>query len=554
MRQGDPLDTETMIGAQASNDQLEKILSYIEIGKCEGATRRHRRGACRAGRDLNGGYYVPPTIFTGNNKMRVFQEEIFGPVVAVTSFADYDDAISIANDTLYGLGAGVWSRDGNTAYRAGPRHQGGSGLDELLSRLPGARRVRWIQAVRHRPREPQDDARPLPADQEPAGVLQQQGPRVLLSTGPVTQPLKHIHDWKEAMTSILDSPTTLDTTTDTMRAAVVTEFGAPLEISDLEVPTPGFGEALVKVETSGVCHTDLHAAHGDWPVKPQPPFVPGHEGYGTVVALGAGVDDLKVGDKVGNAWLWSACGSCEYCRTGWETLCESQKNGGYSVNGSFGTYMLVNAAYAPRIPDNVDPLEIAPILCAGVTVYKGLKVTDTRPGQWVAISGIGGLGHIAVQYARAMGLRVVAIDVDDSKLALATRLGAEVVVNASTSDVVAEVQKATGGVHGVLVTAVHPQAFGQAIGLARRGGTIVFNGLPPGDFPAPIFDIVLKGLTIRGSIVGTRQDMAEALDFYARGLIHPTVASAGLDDINDVFAKMERGQIDGRIVIDYRNG
>ena len=225
----------------------------------------------------------------------------------------------------------------------------------------------------------------------------------------------------------------------------------------------------------------------------------------------------------------------EYCRTGWQTLCESQQNGGYSVNGSFGSFMLVNAAFAPRIPDNVDPLEIARILCAGVTVYKGLKVTDTRPGQWVAISGIGGLGHIAVQYARAMGLRVVAVD-------------------ARTSDVVAEVQKATGGVHGVLVTAVHPQAFGQAIGLARRGGTIVFNGLPPGDFPAPIFDIVLKGLTIRGSIVGTRQDMAEALDFYARGLIHPTVASAGLDDINDVFDRMERGQIDGRIVIDYRKG
>ena len=179
-------------------------------------------------------------------------------------------------------------------------------------------------------------------------------------------------------------------------------------------------------------------------------------------------------------------------------------------------------------------------------------MTDTRPGQWVAISGIGGLGHIAVQYARAMGLRVVAIDVDDSKLALATRLGAEVAVNARTSDVVAEVQKATGGVHGVLVTAVHPQAFGQAIGLARRGGTIVFNGLPPGDFPAPIFDIVLKGLTIRGSIVGTRQDMAEALDFYARGLIHPTVESASLDDVNEVFGRMERGQIDGRVVIDYR--
>ncbi len=357
------------------------------------------------------------------------------------------------------------------------------------------------------------------------------------------------------MTQTLGAPVT-STDTDTMRAAVVSEFGAPLHVTDLDLPTPGPGEALVKLETSGgVCHTDLHAAHGDWPVKPAPPpFIPGHEGYGTVVALGEGVSDLKLGDKVGNAWLWSACGSCEYCRTGWETLCESQQNGGYSVNGSFGTYTLVNAAYAARIPDGIDPLEVAPILCAGVTVYKGLKVTDTRPGQWVAISGIGGLGHIAVQYARAMGgLRVVAVDIDDAKLALAQRLGAELTVNARTSDVVDEVQKATGGVHGVLVTAVHPQAFGQAIGLTRRGGTIVFNGLPPGDFPpAPIFDIVLKGLTIRGSIVGTRQDMAEALDFYARGLIHPTVEAAKLDDINEVFGRMERGQIDGRVVIDYR--
>jgi len=354
------------------------------------------------------------------------------------------------------------------------------------------------------------------------------------------------------MTQTLDSPTTPQTVA-TMRAAVVTTFGDALEVRDVELPTPGYGEALVKLETSGICHTDLHAAHGDWPVKPQPPFIPGHEGCGIVVALGDGVTDLEIGDRVGNAWLWSACGTCEFCRTGWETLCETQQNGGYSVNGSFGSYMLVNAAYAPRIPADADPLEIAPILCAGVTVYKGLKVTDTRPGQWVAISGIGGLGHIAVQYARAMGLRVVAIDVDDAKLDLATSFGAEVVVNARTSDdVVAEVQKATGGVHGVLVTAVHPQAFGQAIGLARRGGTIVFNGLPPGDFPAPIFDIVLKGLTIRGSIVGTRQDMVEALDFYARGLIHPTVAGARLDDVNEVFGRMERGQIDGRVVIDYR--
>ncbi len=340
--------------------------------------------------------------------------------------------------------------------------------------------------------------------------------------------------------------------TEQMRAAVVPALGAPLEVTDVDLPVPGPGEALVRLETSGVCHTDLHAAQGDWPVKPSPPFIPGHEGYGTVVAVGEGVEHLAVGDKVGNAWLWSACGRCEYCRTGWETLCEQQRNGGYGVNGSFGAYMLVDADYAPRIPDGADPLEVAPILCAGVTVYKGLKVTDTRPGQWVVISGVGGLGHVAVQYARAMGLRVAAVDVDDSKLELARRLGAEVVVNARAGDAVEQIQRDTGGAHGVLVTAVNPSAFSQAIGFARRGGTIVLVGLPPGEFGVPIFDVVLRALTIRGSIVGTRQDMAEALDFYARGLIKPTVEAADLDQINEVFARMQRGQIDGRVVIDYR--
>lgn len=353
------------------------------------------------------------------------------------------------------------------------------------------------------------------------------------------------------MTQILHEPGHVARST-TMRAAVVTDFGAPLQVRDLEVPRPGFGEALVKLESSGVCHTDLHAARGDWPVKPEPPFVPGHEGFGTVVALGDGVRDLAVGDKVGNAWLWSACGRCEYCRTGRETLCENQRNGGYSIDGSFGTYMLVNADYAARIPDGADPLEVAPILCAGVTVYKGLKVSDAKPGQWVAISGIGGLGHLAVQYARAMGMRVVAVDVEVAKLALAKSLGAEVVVNAKRGDAVEAVQSATGGAHAVLVTAVHPQAFRQAIDLVRRGGTIVFVGLPPGEFPAPIFDIVVKGLTIRGSIVGTRQDMAEALDFYARGLIKPTVTRAHLDEINEVLAEMAEGRIQGRVVIDHR--
>jgi propanol-preferring alcohol dehydrogenase len=336
-----------------------------------------------------------------------------------------------------------------------------------------------------------------------------------------------------------------------MQAAVVRAFGEDLAIEEVPLPTPGRGQALVKLVTSGVCHTDLHAAEGDWPVKPSPPFIPGHEGVGEVVALGDDVTNLSVGQLVGNAWLFSACGDCQYCNTGWETLCEDQKNAGYSVDGSFGQYMLVDAKYAAIIPEGADPVEVAPILCAGVTVYKGLKMTEAKPGQWVVISGIGGLGHVAVQYARAMGLRVAAVDVADDKLALAKKHGAEVVVNALEGDPAEAIVAQTGGAHGVLVTAVHPSAFGDAIHMTRRGGTIVFNGLPAGDFPASIFEIVLKGLTVRGSIVGTRQDMAEALDFYARGQIHPTVATRELGDINSIFDEMKHGKIDGRVVIQY---
>ncbi|MDJ0377110.1 alcohol dehydrogenase AdhP [Cryobacterium sp. PH31-L1] len=336
-----------------------------------------------------------------------------------------------------------------------------------------------------------------------------------------------------------------------MQAAVVKEFGKDLIIEAVPVPTPGAGQALVKLITSGVCHTDLHAIEGDWPVKPTPPFIPGHEGVGDVVAIGEGVTEIKVGDRVGNAWLWSACGTCQYCRTGWETLCEAQINGGYSVDGSFGEYMIVDAKFAVPLPKDADPVDIAPILCAGVTVYKGLKMTEAIAGQWVVISGIGGLGHIAVQYAKAMGFRVVAVDVADDKLALATKHGAEIVINALNENPVEVIQAKTGGAHGVLVTAVHPAAFGQAIGMTRRGGTIVFNGLPAGDFPAPIFDIVLKGLTIRGSIVGTRQDMEEALAFYNRGEIHPTVSSRTLGEVNTVLDEMRHGKIDGRVVIQY---
>ncbi|KGA02532.1 alcohol dehydrogenase [Cobetia amphilecti] len=337
-----------------------------------------------------------------------------------------------------------------------------------------------------------------------------------------------------------------------MKAAVVREFGAPLVIEEVAVPRPGRGEILVEVAASGVCHTDLHAAHGDWPVKPNPPFIPGHEGVGTIAAVGEGVTHVKEGDRVGVPWLYSACGHCEHCLGGWETLCESQQNTGYSVNGGFAQFTLADAGYVGRLPDSVGFVEIAPVLCAGVTVYKGLKMTDTRPGQWVVISGIGGLGHMAVQYARAMGLNVAAVDVDDAKLELARRLGATVTVNAMKEDPASVIKREIGGAHGALVTAVSPKAFDQAQNMLRRGGTLVLNGLPPGDFPLPIFSTVLNGITVRGSIVGTRQDLQEALDFAAEGKVAATVQTGKLEDINDIFGRMIDGKIEGRIVLDMK--
>lgn len=337
----------------------------------------------------------------------------------------------------------------------------------------------------------------------------------------------------------------------TMKAAVVREFGKPLSIEQVPVPKPGPGEVLVRIKASGVCHTDLHAADGDWPVKPKLPFIPGHEGAGIVAALGPGVTGLKEGDAVGVAWLHDACGHCEHCITGWETLCESQHNSGYGVDGSFAEYAVGHADYVGRLPDNPDFAALAPILCAGVTTYKGIKETDTRPGEWIAISGLGGLGHVAVQYAKAMGLHVVALDVTDEKLALARSLGADATVNARTANAVEQVAKITGGgAHGVLVTAVSPVAFAQALNLVRRKGTISLVGLPPGDFPTPIFDVVLKRITLRGSIVGGRKDLAEALAFAAEGKVKAHIHHKRLEDLNAIFADLKAGKVDGRIVLD----
>lgn len=335
----------------------------------------------------------------------------------------------------------------------------------------------------------------------------------------------------------------------TMQAAVVEKFGEPLVVREIPVPRPGPGQVLVEIVASGVCHTDLHAADGDWPVKPTLPFIPGHEGAGIVVALGPGVTHLKQGDRVGIAWLHSACGHCSFCLSGWETLCLEQKNSGYSVNGSFAQYALAQADYLGRIPSNLSFTDAAPILCAGVTTYKGLKETQVRPGEWVVISGAGGLGHVAIQYAKAMGLHVAAVDLGPEKMSLAKKLGAEIAIDARTQDPSREIQKQIGGAHGVLVTAVSTLAFKQAIGMLRRGGTCVLNGLPPGEFPVSIFDVVLNRYTIRGSIVGTRLDLEEALGFAAEGKVKATIETQPLASINDIFARLKTGKVNGRVVL-----
>ena len=337
-----------------------------------------------------------------------------------------------------------------------------------------------------------------------------------------------------------------------MHAAVVEQFGKPLMVREVAIPSPGPGQILVKTEACGVCHTDLHAAKGDWPAKPTLPFIPGHEGIGIVCAVGAGVTGAREGDRVGVPWLFSACGHCEHCLSAWETVCGSAEFGGYTKNGGFAEYILADPSYVAHVPSGLAATAAAPMICAGVTSYKGIKMTEARPGEWLVVSGAGGLGHLAIQYGKAMGLLVCAVDIDDDKLAHATRLGADLVVNASQDDPVDAVRAGTGGgAHGVLITAPSLGAFKQGVAMTRKRGTCALVGLPPGDFPLPLFDVVANCITVRGSFVGTRQDMAEALAFAADGRVHAEVELQPLSAINDVLGRLERGEVPSRVVIDF---
>jgi propanol-preferring alcohol dehydrogenase len=334
-----------------------------------------------------------------------------------------------------------------------------------------------------------------------------------------------------------------------MKAAVVREFGAPLVIEERADPEPGPGQIVVGIEVTGLCHTDIHAANGDWPVKPAPPFIPGHEGVGLVTGIGEGVTGITVGDRVAVPWLGRACGRCEHCLTGWETLCTEQLNTGYSIDGTFADTVLAYADYVGRVPEGIDPAEAAPLTCAGVTTYKAIKVADIGPTDLVLISGIGGLGHLALQYAKLAGATVAAVDVTDDKLALATELGADLVIDARSQDV-AKVMQSHGGANAAIGLAVDGKSFETAFTSLRRGGRLVLVALPShGTIQLPVFDTVLGGLSVIGSIVGTRQDLAEVFSLHAAGRTRVIQQTRPLSEVNTAISDVLAGRAPARIVL-----
>jgi alcohol dehydrogenase, propanol-preferring len=337
----------------------------------------------------------------------------------------------------------------------------------------------------------------------------------------------------------------------TMKAAVVPHLGAKLEIREVPIPEPGPGQVLIRMRASGVCHTDIHAANGDWPVKPAPPFIPGHEGVGIITELGPGAGLHRVGERVSIAWLGSACGHCGYCVSGWETLCESQQNSGYSVNGAWAEYAVADDRYVVTVPEAVTSFDAAPLTCAGVTTFKAIKVAGIQPGETTAVFGVGGLGHLAVQYARILGGRVVAVDIEEAKLDLAGELGADHLVNARRADPVQAIRE-LGGADVAVCLATAPSAFEQAFGSLRRGGRLVCVALPAeGTMQVPIFDMVLGGKSIIGSIVGTRKDLADVFALHAAGRTKVIAQERQLEDVNECIDDVLASRVPARLVFTF---
>jgi len=336
-----------------------------------------------------------------------------------------------------------------------------------------------------------------------------------------------------------------------MKAAVVTSFTEPLQILDVPVPVPGTGQVLVRIEVCGLCHTDIHAARGDWPIKPTLPFIPGHEGVGIIERVGANVAESRIGERVAIAWLGWACGRCEFCVSGHETLCEKQEMSGYSIDGAYAEYAVASSAFVVPVPAGISSFEAAPLSCAGVTTYKAVKVSGARSSDLVAVFGIGGLGHLALQYAKIAGATVVAVDLEDAKLDLARKLGADHTVNARTEDPVKAIQ-ALGGADAAISVAVAPVAMRQAFDSLKRGGRLILVALPKDNaLELPIFETVLKGISVIGSIVGTRLDVAEVFELHAAGRTRIIADVRRIDDVNACIDEVLSGQVPARLVFEF---
>lgn len=334
-----------------------------------------------------------------------------------------------------------------------------------------------------------------------------------------------------------------------MKAAVVTHDHR-VNVTDKTLRPLEYGEALLQMECCGVCHTDLHVKNGDFGDRTG--VILGHEGIGVVKEIGPGVTSLQPGDRASVAWFYQGCGHCDYCNTGNETLCRQVKNAGYSVDGGMAEQCIVVADYAVKVPDGLDSAAASSITCAGVTTYKAVKSSHIRPGQWIAIYGLGGLGNLALQYAKnVFNAKVIAIDVYDSQLEFAAEMGADLTINSRTEDAAKIIQEKTGGAHAAVVTAVAKAAFNSAIDAVRAGGRVVAVGLPPESMDLNIPRLVLDGIEVIGSLVGTRQDLAEAFQFAAEGKVVPKVTRRPLEDINAIFEEMVQGKITGRMVIDF---
>ncbi len=336
-----------------------------------------------------------------------------------------------------------------------------------------------------------------------------------------------------------------------MKAAILHDFAQPLTIEDVPTPTPGAGEVLVKIAASGVCHSDLHIASGEWDMLKRAakfPLILGHEITGTVAAIGEGVTGFAIGDRVGVPWLHHTCGVCEYCLAGRETLCGKQKITGVMVDGGYAEYAIAQASHTTRLPDTLSFAEAAPLLCAGVTVYRAIKDAGMKAGETLAVFGVGGLGHLAVQIGKKLGYVVGAVDVAEDKLQLATECGADWTVNAATTQAHKEI-KAHGGAHVALVTSGSKAAYETALRSLRRAGTLVIVGMTPELIPLNIQAMLAGEFKIVASTVGTRKDLDEILAMAADGGVRCHYQTGALENINEYFAEMQNGKLAGRIVL-----